>query len=273
MTQKNKEVTTKVNYELAGFDGPVGILANLGEGDFKIKSISVVQDGHRATREVGLTFPLGSFIDSDSFEVLGTGYGNEKFPADGIKVVFLHVDKVWNVFEKEADGSKGNWIRSEFWTPANAALPKMREHADHICNMTYRYLVKVLGRDEALPWKFNLKGVATNFILDMNRIASEYAAKQKRSSLSYALHLKTKLVPTKVGEKFSPYIEAIEDLDEPTFLECVRLYAGVQSVVSKLNEEPQTAEDVEPIRAETVSRFNQAFSSPDTDLEIGEFEV
>jgi len=241
-----KEISTKVNYELAGYEGPVGVVEQLAEGDTKPLTIQVVQVGHRALNDPEKNVKVGSFIDGDTYETLALGLGTEKVPAAGINLIFVNLRKVWNVFElvmgKDGNPSKGDFIESIPWNPANAALYKI-EKGKKFVTLNYRYIVKLEG--DVFPRLLTLKGVSRACADDLNSFFSRKYIETKRPCFSYVINLRTHFIPTKHGDKICPYIHAVEDASEPDFLQSLRLYEDSKAYYDRLASVVEPEDDDE----------------------------
>lgn len=236
----NKEITTKVDYSLAGFDGPVGIAANIDSSDINVKSIQIAQSNHRCFKVPGIKVSPGSFINGDNFEMFAEGYGSEKHPANGIDLLFVHLEKIWKVYESVEETVKGKVKRSrgEFieklpFSMANAGLQSFPAYRNKWCSITYRYIVKMVGDD--MPMYFDLKGKGINCAKELNSFFDEMQRKFQRPSFSYIINLKVRSEPTGHDNNttFTPYLNAYTDAGEGEFLKATAMYAGAKEYSAK----------------------------------------
>ena len=261
-----KEISTKVNYELAGYDGPVGIVEQLSEADTKPLTIQVVQVGHRALNDPEKDVKVGSFIDGDTYETLALGLGTEKVPAPGLDLIFVNLRKVWNVFElattKDGSPGKGEFIESIPWNAANASLYKI-EKGKKFVTLNYRYIVKIAG--DIFPRLFTLKGVSRSCADDLNSFFSRKYIETKRPCFSYCINLRTHFINTKHGDKIAPYIHTVGDATEPDFLQGLKMYEESKAYYEKMATAMDIDDDDEgrpnPKKAdsETVSLVKNVF--------------
>lgn len=235
----SKEVI-KVDYSLAGFDGPVGIAASIDSSDINVKSIQIAQSNHRCFSVPGIKVSPGSFINGDNFEMLAEGYGSEKHPANGIDLLFIHLEKIWKVYESKEEivegktkRSRGEFIEKLPFNMANAGLQTFPAYKNKWCSITYRYIVKMVGDD--MPMYLDLKGKGINCAKELNSFFDEMQRKFKRPSFSYVCNLKNRSEPTGHGSNktFVSYLDAYTDASEEEFLKATAMYAGAKEYVSR----------------------------------------
>lgn len=238
----SKEIA-KVDYSLAEFDGPVGIVADLDSNDIKMKNIQLVQAGHRAFSVPGIKVSAGSFIDGDSFETLAEAFGSEKHPAPGIDLIFINLQKVWKVFEGKMEmvngklkKSQGDFIEKQTFSIANAGLRSFPNYKDKYITLTYRYIVKMPGKDE--PRYIDFKGKGTNCAIELNGLFDDMWKREKRASFSLVCNIKVKSEPTGIenNTSFVPYLNAYSDVSEEEFLKCVAMYQSAKEYMAKADE-------------------------------------
>lgn len=275
----SKEVI-KVDYSLAGFDGPVGIAANIDSSDINVKSIQIAQSNHRCFKVPGLKVSPGSFINGDNFEMFAEGYGSEKHPANGINLLFVHLEKVWKVYESVEETIKGKRKRSrgEFieklpFNIANAGLQTFPAYKDKWCSITYRYIVKLQGDD--MPMYLDLKGKGINCAKELNSFFDEMQRKHKRPSFSYVCNLKVRSEPTghESNTTFVPYLDAYTDASEEEFLKATAMYAGAKEYVSRADAKDvheysaNVPEDMKATVGEVTKVFEGALTIDDDEID------
>lgn len=238
----SKEIA-KVDYSLAGFDGPVGIAADLDSNDIKMKSVQLVQANHRALKVPGIKVSPGSFIDGDTFETLAEAFGSEKHPAPGINLIFINLQKVWKVFEAKREmvngklkKSQGDFIEKQVFSIANAGLRSFPNYKDKYITLTYRYIVKMPGKEE--PMYIDFKGKGTNCAIELNGLFDDLWKREKRASFSVVCNIKVRDEPTGFDNNtsFVPYLNAYNDVSEEEFLKSVAMYQSAKEFMAKADE-------------------------------------
>lgn len=277
----SKEIA-KVDYSLAGFDGPVGIAADIDSNDIKMKSIQLVQAGHRCFKVPGIKVSAGSFIDGDSFETLAEAFGSEKHPALGLDLIFINLQKVWKVFEAKMEmingkpkKSQGDFIEKQTFSIANAGLRSFPNYKNKYITLTYRYIVKMPGKDE--PMYIDFKGKGTNCAIELNGLFDDMWKKSKRASFSFACNIKVRSEPTGIenNTSFVPYLNAHIDVSEEEFLKCVTMYQSAKEYMAKADEKdnyeqaPMSAHVPEDMKT-TVESVTKVFEGA---LTIDEDEI
>jgi len=265
-----KEIA-KINYSLEAFgDGPIGVMENVAENDAKLKNIQIVQPGHRVLTTAGSNVKIGSFIDGNTFEMLAEGFGDEKHPVPGIRLLFIHMTKNWRIFSKVPDLKsgkmiKGDWIESQPWTPANAAMYKLKP--DNVCSLVYSYLVKVEGKEHVIPSYLNFKGLTAGCASELNTLFRDKWLSAKRPSFSMVVTLKTRSEATSFGSNvMMPYVFAVDDASEEEFLFCTKIYKASKDYMNEVEEREKAVPASDPV----VARMKDAFGP---DLVIDEVDI
>lgn len=274
-----KEIA-KVDYSLAGFDGPVGIAANIDSSDINVKSIQIAQSNHRCFKVPGIKVSPGAFINGENFEMFAEGYGSEKHPANGIDLLFVHLEKIWKVYEVVEETVKGKRKRSrgEFveklpFNIANAGLQTFPAYRNKWCSITYRYIVKLAGDD--MPMYFDLKGKGINCAKELNSFFDEMQRKFNRPSFSYVCTLKVRSEPTghDSNTTFVPYLNAYTDAEEGEFLKATAMYAGAKEYSAQADQkdvyeyDTNVPEDMKDTVSNVTKVFDGALTIDEDDID------
>lgn len=241
---EKKEIAKKVNYDIAGFDGPIGVAEDITSADLMPKSIQIVQPNHRALSDERFEGKTGCFINGNTLEVLANGYGDN---APGLTIYVISMRKSWRIYERINKDEMGPFIESVLWTPANAAMYKLRP--DAICKLVYSYLVRIDGDKEDCPAYLTLKGLGISVTKDFTQIFKDLWTTEKRPSFSKAVTLKVRLEPgKKEGTKFFvPYIHAVTDAPASEYQKCLEIYKESKKFLESMMDREESIPAGKPL--------------------------